>query len=212
MLFDDTAKTSSPGAVNVNLTTTLTPGTVTVNNTALTYTFSGVGKLSGAANIVKKGAGTLILANTGGNDYSGTTKIEGGTFQIGDGTSAGTVGTGEITNNGTLIINRPDAVTVGPVIGGNGAIIKLGSGAATLSSNNTYTGAVTVSAGTLKLGNSNALGSIVAGTTVEAGATLDVNGRTVPVGEVVTVKGFGVLDTGALVNTGQGAPRSGSGM
>ncbi|RYD83318.1 MAG: hypothetical protein EOP84_08075, partial [Verrucomicrobiaceae bacterium] len=204
VLFDDTAKPTAPGAVNVNLTTTLTPATVTVNNSALTYTFSGAGQLSGGANIVKKGTGTLILANTGVNNYTGTTKIESGTLQIGDGTSSGTVGTGEITNNGTLIINRPDAVTVGPVIGGNGAIIKLGSGAATLSSNNTYTGAVTVSAGTLKLGNSNALGSIVAGTTVESGAALDVNGRTVPVGEIISVSGFGVHDTGALINTGTG--------
>lgn len=207
VLFDDTAATAIPGKANVNLTTTLTPATITVNNSALTYTFSGTGNLSGGANIVKKGDGTLILANTGGNNYTGATRIEAGTLQIGDGITSGggSVGTGEITNNGTLIINRPDAVSIGPVIGGDGTIIKRGSGAATLSANNTYTGTVIVSAGTLKLGSSNALGSTVAGTIVETGAAIDVNGKTVPVGEVVTISGFGVLDTGALVNTGTGS-------
>ena len=208
VLFDDTA---SATATNINLSNTLTPTTVTVNNSALTYTFSGVGKLSGGGNLVKQGTGTLILANTGGNDYTGTTTISAGTLQIGDGTTpgAGSIGTGNVVNQGTLLLNRPDALTIGPVIGGSGTIVKEGAGAATLSANNNYTGAVLVSSGTLKLGNSNALGSTAAGTTIASGATLDVNGRTAPTGEIITVSGAGVLDTGAIVNTGTGGSAMG---
>jgi fibronectin-binding autotransporter adhesin len=203
VLFDDTA---NPGSTNVSLTTTLTPAAVTVNNSVLTYTFSGAGNLSGAASLTKLGTGTLILANIGINDYSGTTTISAGTLQIGDGTTigAGSIGTGNIINNGMLVLNRPDSFAIGPVIGGNGAIVKEGTGTATLSANNDFTGPVTITAGTLRLGNSNALGGTTAGTTIQPGATLDVNGRLVPAGEIISVTGSGVIDSGAIVNNGTG--------
>ncbi|HET6409850.1 MAG TPA: autotransporter-associated beta strand repeat-containing protein, partial [Chthoniobacteraceae bacterium] len=203
VIFDDSA---IPAASNINLTTTLTPTAVTVNNSAITYTFSGFGNLSGTASLLKQGSGTLILANSGVNDYTGTTTIIGGTLQVGDGTTigAGSIGTGNIVNNGTLVLNRPDAFTIGPVIGGSGSIVKQGSGTATLNANNDFTGIVTVATGTLRLGNSNALGSTTAGTTIQAGATLDLNGRLVPAGEIISVSGSGILDGGAIVNTGTG--------
>ena len=81
VLFDDTAT----GTTTINLTTSLSPNSVTVNNSTLAYTFSGAGKLTGATTLLKTGSGTLILVNTGGNDYTGTTTINGGTLQLGDG-------------------------------------------------------------------------------------------------------------------------------
>lgn len=208
VIFDDTAAAT---ATNVNLVTVLTPATVTVNNSALTYTFSGTGSLSGAAALIKQGTNTLIIANTGVNDYTGTTTIAGGTLQIGDGITlgAGSLGTGNIINNGTLVLNRPDAFAIGPVIGGSGAIIKQGTGEATISANNNFTGTVTIAAGSLRLGNSNALGSTVAGTTIQSGAALDVNGRLVPAGEIISVSGIGLLDSGAIVNNGTGGANIG---
>lgn len=201
VIFDDTA---APTATNVNLSTTLTPATVTVNNTNLAYTFSGTGNLSGTAALTKRGTNTLILANTSVNDYTGPTTINEGTLQVGDGSTlgAGSLGTGNIVNNGTLVLNRPDAFSIGANIQGSGAIIKQSTGEATLGGNNSFTGTVTVASGSLRLGNSGALGSIAAGTTVLSGAALDVNGRLVPAGEIVTVAGTGLLDTGAIVNNG----------
>jgi autotransporter-associated beta strand protein/adhesin HecA-like repeat protein len=51
VLFDDSAAATATvvgGATTVNLTTTLTPVSVTVNNSALNYIFSGPGALSGS--------------------------------------------------------------------------------------------------------------------------------------------------------------------
>ena len=53
---------------------------------------------------------------------------------------------------------------------------KAGTGTLTLSGDNSYSGATTVAAGTLKLGHLNALGGTTNGTTIQDGATLDLNG------------------------------------
>ncbi len=71
-LFDDSAL----GTTAVNLVTTVLPGGVTVNNSALEYTFVGTGKISGPQGLTKQGTGNLTLANA--NDYTGPTVISGG--------------------------------------------------------------------------------------------------------------------------------------
>lgn len=205
VLFDDTAGVPT----TVNLTATLSPSSVTVNTSANAFVFSGIGKLSGPTGLLKQGTSTLTLLNTGGNDYTGTTTIAAGTLQLGDGTTAGAgqLGTGSIVNAGTLVINRPDALTFGGDISGAGALVKRGAGALTVSGNNSsYIGAVTVEAGTLKLGSINALAAPTS-VAVQSGAVLDVNGRAV--NSTVTIGGSGIGGTGALVNTGTGSATSG---
>ena len=54
------------------------------------------------------------------------------------------------------------------------ALTKLGPNTLTLGGDNTFSGGVTVNAGTLQLGNASALGS--GGLTVNSGATVDLNG------------------------------------
>jgi len=78
-------------------------------------------------------------------------------------------------------------------------ITKTGSGALTLSGNNSYTGTTTISAGTLKLGSLNALGTNARGTTVSSGAVLDLNGFTLSTAEGLTLNGTGVSGGGALL-------------
>jgi fibronectin-binding autotransporter adhesin len=60
---------------------------------------------------------------------------------------------------------------------------------------------VDVQAGMLVAGDGAALGSTAAGTTVEAGATLDVSGQNLG-GEAITISGSGTSGQGALVNNG----------
>ena len=57
------------------------------------YTGDGTGKL----NLVKTGSGTLTLTN-GGNGYTGGTTVEDGTLAVGDGNSAGSLGSGDVTD------------------------------------------------------------------------------------------------------------------
>lgn len=78
VLFADNAL----GTTTVNLTTTVSPDSVTVNNSNLTYTITGSGKISGATGLTKTGSGTLVIANSGGNNYTGPNIISGGTVQV----------------------------------------------------------------------------------------------------------------------------------
>jgi len=146
--FDD----SLTGTTNVNLTMTLTPTALTVNNSAANYAFTGVGKISGATGLTKNGSGKLILDNAGTNDFAGPVTINAGTLQIGNNDANGNLPiTGAWDNEGTLVFSRSDNLTLSQVIPGAGSLVQNGSGKLTLSGANTYTGSTLVSKGTLAL-------------------------------------------------------------
>ncbi|RUW81931.1 autotransporter domain-containing protein, partial [Mesorhizobium sp. M8A.F.Ca.ET.023.01.1.1] len=56
---------------------------------------------------------------------------------------------GNVTNNGTLIIDRSNGVTLAGAISGSGAVVQQGAGSTTLAGTNSYGGGTTISAGTL---------------------------------------------------------------
>lgn len=91
----------------------------------------------------------------------------------------------------------------GKITGPTG-ISKSGVGTLTLGNagGNDFTGAVTITGGTLRMGSSTALGSTVAGTTVSGTGTLDLNDQTPSAGEIITISGAGVGSAGALINSG----------
>ncbi len=162
---DQVSFTDNTVAPTVALLGVFFPGSVTVSNTTQTYTFSdatgnGGGKLSGPASLVKKGTGTLVIDTL--NNNTGPTTIAGGTVQVGDGTSTGDLGTGNITNNGALVFLQTDNRTLVGQISGSGSLTQAGSGNLTLLANNTWSGPTLVSSGTLQIGgggNSGSLGS-----------------------------------------------------
>jgi autotransporter-associated beta strand protein len=78
VVFND----SAAGTTSVNITTTVNPSAVTVNNGALPYTFTGSGKIGGSVGLSKQGSGTLSILNSGGNNYTGPTVISGGTVSV----------------------------------------------------------------------------------------------------------------------------------
>jgi autotransporter-associated beta strand protein len=123
-------------------------GTLQINRSDA---FSLSQAISGTGALAKLGAGTLTL--TGGNTYSGTTTISAGTLEVGSGGTAGRLGTGAVSNSGTLQINRSDNLTLANAIGGTGALVKSGSNTLTLTGALTYSGNSTISGGTLVLSN-----------------------------------------------------------
>ncbi len=130
-----------------------------VNSTAWTVgarntdaTFAGI-ILGNSVN--KVGAGTWTLS--GNNTYTGATTISGGTLQIGDGGTTGSLGTANVTDNASLLFNRYDDIIVGNLISGNGIVVQAGFGTLVLSAVNTYSGATLVESGTLALTNSGSI-------------------------------------------------------
>ncbi len=125
---------------------------------------NGVGSIAVAQNLA---GNTLIL--TGNNSYGGPTTISAGTLQVGVGGATGTLGSGDVVNNGALVFNRSGELTVANSISGTGSLTKQGTGTVTLTGNNSYNGGTTITAGTLK----GTINSIRGDVLVNAGATVE---------------------------------------
>ena len=192
------------------------PSTVTDNglvrlaqDSAGTYT----GSISGTGAVDKTGAGVLTLAPAAasGNTYSGGTTIDQGTIAVGADNALG-ANTGGLTfNSGTLqlttsfdlaatraitlaagggtIDTQSFDTTLSQAVSGTGALTKAGSGSLLMTGVSTYSGATTVAAGTLAIGDATHASAALTGggaITVAAGATLG---------------GYGSV-TGAVTNNG----------
>ena len=114
--------------------------------------------VSGTGSLVQAGSGTTIL--TANNTYAGGTTISAGTLQIGNGGTTGSI-VGDVTDNATLAFNRSDTVTFAGLVSGTGELQQIGTGTTVLTSDSTYTGGTTISAGTLQLGDGGTSGNIV---------------------------------------------------
>ncbi len=131
----------------------------------------------------------------------GTLTVGGGTLIVGDGSTNGSLGSVNVADNGALVFNRRDNVTMSGVISGSGALTQTGSGVLMLSGANTFSGGVTINHGALQAGNATALGSTGGTTVITNGGTLDVNGFNLT-GETVTVSGSGAGGNGAISSSG----------
>ncbi|QQE12264.1 autotransporter-associated beta strand repeat-containing protein [Planctomycetota bacterium] len=152
----------------------LNNGTLAFNRSDdLIYT-GVISESSGSSgSFVKAGDGTLTL--TGTNTYSGLTTIMGGTLQIGDGGTTGSIQS-SILNNATLAFNRSDDLTYSNLILGIGSLVKEGSGTLTLSGTNTYSGGTNINAGTVVVSGGNAISDSGTVTLADvSGATLQLN-------------------------------------
>jgi autotransporter-associated beta strand protein len=132
---------------DVTLSGSLRPSSVTVNNSANTYTFTG-GTIDGATGITKSGAGTLVLA--GAHSYTGDTVI-----------SAGKVS-----------LQRSGDYMLATSVSGAGTFELGGSGVTTLPGSVLNSAQTIVASGrTLDLGTDPARAQLTA-LTIESGATL----------------------------------------
>jgi autotransporter-associated beta strand protein len=113
----------------------------------------------GSGSLTKLGPGTLIVTNN--NTFTGGTTIASGVLQIGTG---GSLGPGNIQDNGTLVYAHADAVTLTNTITGNGTLVQAGTNLLSVAVNEQQSVTV-VDAGTLSLNvsQSSTGGTIVAG-------------------------------------------------
>ena len=151
---------SGSGAVELNTGITLTTGDEGSDE------ISGI--ISGAGNLTKVGAGTLTLSTN--NTFTGDLTISAGTVTV-SGTLHDDV---DVINSGTYNVNTTDTINslsgsgrvalgfnqtlttgdagnyeISGVISATGSLTKVGSGTLTLSNTNTFTGDLTISAGTV---------------------------------------------------------------
>jgi autotransporter-associated beta strand protein len=154
--------------------------------------------ISGSGNLSQNGSGVLTLTAT--NTYSGITTVNNGSLVIGDGGTNGSIAnSSNIVDNANLSFNRSDDITLNKVISGTGHVTKSGIGNLTLTATNTYTGATTINAGTLIVGDGGTNGSIATTSAIVDNGTLIFN-RADPVVLAKAISG-----TGNLTQAGSGS-------
>jgi fibronectin-binding autotransporter adhesin len=193
LVFDGGRLQSEDGNYVVNGAITINAGGMSAGTRYNNKTMTIAGNISGPGTFTAAGFGTGVgtfFSLTGTNSY-GATVVTSGTLQIGNGGTTGTLGTGDVTvaAAATLALNRADAFAVPNVIGGPGSLTKLSAGTATLAAANTYTGATTVSAGTLLVAGSLANSAV----TVTGGAV----GGTGSIAGPLAVAAAGTVSPGA---------------
>lgn len=131
---------------------------ITVNNSDLDVEMAIAAQLqfdnnSGrSTGIQKEGYGSLALLHEN-NTYTGPTIINAGALVLGDRTaSAGSVGSGEIVNNGWVDFRTPPGrtLTVPRMSGAGGGVVMTGQGTAVLPDLTAYTGGLYVWDGTMQ--------------------------------------------------------------
>lgn len=207
------------GALSHTGTTTVTAGTFAVGAGGTVGDMSGAGSvvidagttleinrsnastfsrpLSGAGALVVLGGGTASI--TGALTHTGGTTVSGGTMSIGAGSpSTGSI-TGNIVNNAAVQFSRSDAYTYSGTISGTGNLVKTQAGTLTLTGNSSYSGTTTISAGVLRVGHANALGSATSTVSVGLGLALELTGG-ISFARNLSAASTGVSSGGALRN------------
>ncbi len=177
-------------------------GDVTIAESATLALSQGTldNNVTGEGQIVKSGSDELIV--TGDNNYSGGTTITGGTLTA---DHADSLGSGDIDNSGVLKVGEGELENT---LSGSGSLVKTGTGELTLSGDNSYSGATTITDGTLIAANVNALGS---GNIDNSGTLiLDANGA-FELANVTTHSGATTaLAAGSTLDAGQFTQEDGS--
>ena len=111
----------------------------------------------------------------------------------------------------SVTVGANSSLSLSAIVAGTSAWTKLGTGVLTLSGTNTFSGGVTVAAGTLKINTvTSPLG--IGPIRVTSGAVLDLAGNPTYASNALTLNGTGLSSGGALCNSSSSTPVSYSGL
>jgi len=211
---------SSGSGGSVTLSGTVN-NTGTITNSGTGYTPTAISAVIGS-NVtgVAQSSTNCKLTLSGSNSYGGGTTLSSGTLNYSNGYALGT-GTATFTGNATLqagvtgtvanniaiasgmtgtFDNQTYAATLSGIVSGSGALTKIGTGALVLIAANSYTGATTVSTGTLQLGDGTGGhdGSLATSAITNSGALIyNLSGS--------QTAGYLISGTGSLTKSGMGS-------
>jgi fibronectin-binding autotransporter adhesin len=220
------------GAATLDASANVSVGNAVVLNAGLTVggasNIALGGLVSGIGTLGYNGTATLGLnaANVG---FSGGVNLASGTLSVGNNLALGIGGLGvsgnanlsagvpgialgnNVTLNGgaTLGLGGTNALTLGGVIGGAGALAVNGTAAVTLAGASNFSGGVTLAGGTLALGTSTSLGTGTLGVT--GNATLSSTGGALALTNAVTLGAGAGLTVGGATNLTLDGAVSGAG-
>jgi len=199
--FELNVLTANTGTISANIGTATT-GSLSIGGTG-SLTLSANNLFTGATNI----NGATLTYGVSNALSSGAVTVTGGTYDIGnfsDTVGAVTLQNGTITGGSGVLTGTSYSLregTVSAIISGAVTVTRVATSAAadsvvTLTRENTYTGATTISSGILKIGaagngTNTPLGTTAGATTVASGAALDLNGFTLSTAEPLTINGLG---------------------
>ncbi|MBU6165279.1 MAG: autotransporter-associated beta strand repeat-containing protein [Alphaproteobacteria bacterium] len=185
------------------------------------------GTISGTGPLLKAGPQTLVL--NGANSYTGNTQLRDGRITVGTNSALGTgiltvvapiavpaagfastlaAGSAGLALANDIVLNTDSSLTVesgagsftlAGVISGAGRLTKVQSGTLVLNGVNSFGGGTTLSAGTIQVGTSSALGT--GGLALGAGTTLQAGAADLALTNGITTTGFGSIDTQGLAFT-----------
>ena len=171
----------------------------TTGNQSAVYGINAFNTIAAALAAVSSGGTVVVNAGT----YAEAASLTGTqTLRIGgaDQAQAVTINSLATVSGTTVNLAGTSSLTIGDatdkslsgLITGSGSLTKQGAGVVTVSGDNNYTGATTVSVGTLRVTANNGLGTTAGGTSVAQSAVLDLQGVDYTTAEAVTLQG-GVL-------------------
>jgi autotransporter-associated beta strand protein len=178
------------GASTYSGATTLSAGTLNLDNANAIGT--GTLSINGTGTINNTSGAAITLATNNAQNWNSNFTFAG--------TNDLHLGTGAVIINASRTVTiSAGNLTVGGAIAGTGfGLTKNGSGALILSGNNTYTGATTINAGTLEIGNTGRLGGGNYSANIANSGTFIYSGTSNQ-----TLSGI-ISSTGALTQNGSG--------
>ncbi len=207
VIFNDAAGTANANVtINGGTLGNVQPGSITVSNTAVNYTFSG-SPIAGGTSLVKNGPGSLALNSA--NNYTGGTTVNGGVLNDG---AFNSLGSGSLNvAGGTVNLNNGQSISSATLSSG---LLNLANGGATLGS-----GPLTLAGGSLYNNSSSPItlnnnGVNLNGSFTFAGSNpLNTGVGPVTLGATPTITvSSGTLTIGGSIAGGYGLTTSGAGM
>ena len=192
--------TTDPATLSGQLALGAATRTFTIPTTVATTGVDVSAVISGTGGFTKSGAGTLAFSAA--NTYSGATTVSAGTLRT-DVANAISASSAVVLSSGATLDLNSHAQSVGSLSGagfvvlgsatlasgadntsttysgtisGTGGLTKNGTGTLIFDTAHTFTGAVMIDAGTLRLENASSLGTTAGGVSVSSGATLALDG------------------------------------